>query len=284
MKKEKPRRLTPRPETLRELFLKSGNLCAFPNCAALMMNADGVFIGQVCHIEAAEEGGERFNPDMTNEQRRAAANLMLMCYEHHQVTNNVQKYSLAKLRRMKRDHERRFSSPDRAILERLQDWTTADQPRGVENLRRANEVLEWNHDDEELGKSVAELNEYIELLRRVPIEVRRFIGAIAQRMVRMQQTLAVRDEMFGTSILIADVRSAFRLSDNAIRQKLTQLESYGLGDLDQINSDLGPQPAIRIPSLESGWPLWLDIVAFCDATDTPVETFTEDLDFSPLDA
>lgn len=284
MKKEKPKRLTPRPETLRELFLKSGNLCAFPNCTALMMNADGVFIGQVCHIEAAEEGGERFNPAMTNEQRRAAANLMLMCYEHHQVTNDEEKYTVSKLKKIKRDHERRFSSPDRAILERLQDWTTADQPQGVANLRRANDVLEWRHDDEELDKSVAELNEYIKILRRVPIEVRRFIGAIAQRMVRMGDTLAVRDEMFGTSILISDVRSAFRLSDSAIRQKLTQLESYGLGDLDQINTDLGPQPAIRIRSLESGWPLWLDIVAFCDAADTPIETFTDDLDFSPLDA
>jgi hypothetical protein len=26
---------------LRELYLKSGNLCAFPGCANLMMNVDG---------------------------------------------------------------------------------------------------------------------------------------------------------------------------------------------------------------------------------------------------
>ena len=69
-----------RQHNLRELFLKSGNLCAFPGCEKLMMNAGGVFIGQVCHIEAAEEGGERFRGSMTNEQRRAVSNLMLMCY------------------------------------------------------------------------------------------------------------------------------------------------------------------------------------------------------------
>lgn len=89
---EKPKRLTPLPDTLRELFLKSGNLCAFPNCKALMMDADGVFIGQVCHIEAAEEGGKRFNSSISNEERRTASNLMLMCYEHHQVTNDEKKY------------------------------------------------------------------------------------------------------------------------------------------------------------------------------------------------
>ena len=86
---EKPKRLAPTTDTTRELFLKSGNLCAFPGCGRLMMNGDGVFIGQVCHIEAAEEAGERFNLAMSNEDRRAFSNLMLMCYEHHQITNDV---------------------------------------------------------------------------------------------------------------------------------------------------------------------------------------------------
>jgi hypothetical protein len=86
---EKAKRLTPTSDTLRELFLKSGNLCSFPGCPQLMMNLEGVFIAQICHIEAAEEGGERFNQNMTNEQRRSAANLMLMCYEHHQVPASI---------------------------------------------------------------------------------------------------------------------------------------------------------------------------------------------------
>jgi len=69
----------------------------------------------------------------------------------------------------------------------------------------------------------------------------------------------------------------------SIREKLTQLEFYGLGDLDEIDSGLSLEPAIRIRNLEGGWPLWLDLVRFCQATDTPMETFTQDLDFSPLD-
>ncbi len=93
--KQKPKRLTPTPETLRELFLKSGNLCAYSDCDRLMTNADRVFIGQVCHIEAAEPNGERFNPSMTNEQRRAGSNLLLMCYEHHTITNDVRKFPVA---------------------------------------------------------------------------------------------------------------------------------------------------------------------------------------------
>jgi hypothetical protein len=113
------KRLAPRYETFRELFLKSGNLCAFPGCDTLMMNEDGLFIGQLCHIEAAEEGGERFNPNMTNEERRSASNLMLMCYPHHPETNNVSRYGVPEMMRIKAAHERRFSRPDRAIRERL---------------------------------------------------------------------------------------------------------------------------------------------------------------------
>jgi hypothetical protein len=89
---EEPKRLQPTKETLRELYLKSGNFCAFPGCTRLMMNQDGVFIGNVCHIEAAEEGGQRFNAAMTNEERRAPANLMLMCYDHHTITNDIAQY------------------------------------------------------------------------------------------------------------------------------------------------------------------------------------------------
>ena len=72
------KRLTPKSETLRELFLKSGNQCAFPDCDARMIDKEGNFIGQLCHIEAAEDGGPRFNANMSNEERRAYENLMLI--------------------------------------------------------------------------------------------------------------------------------------------------------------------------------------------------------------
>src|SRR5437879_11220425 len=93
---EEVKRLQPKPEVLRELFLKSGNLCAFPGCNHLIMDPDGVFIGQLCHIEAAEKGGERFNPNQTNEDRRALDNLVLFCYEHHAVTNDAQEFPVAR--------------------------------------------------------------------------------------------------------------------------------------------------------------------------------------------
>jgi hypothetical protein len=116
---EKPKRLQPSPDTLRRLFLTSGNLCAFPGCKELMIDADGNFIGQICHIEAAEKGGERFNASMTNEDRTAFDNLMLMCYKHHIVTNEVLRYTVPKLEKMKADHEATFSDPAGAMAKVL---------------------------------------------------------------------------------------------------------------------------------------------------------------------
>lgn len=281
---EQAKRLAPKPETLRELFLKSGNLCAFPGCAQLMMNAEGIFIGQLCHIEAAEEGGERFNPAMTNEERRQAKNLMLMCYAHHQITNDVAAYPVAKLQKMKSDHEGRFSRPDRAILEKLTDWTEVDQPTQVQNLARMNDVLGWKNTPDQLAEAVEELNPYIERLRLVPIEVRRFVGSVAARAVKIEKTRAVQSGMFGTKILVSDLVSAFQVEERWLADRVSQIDAYGLGDLDEIDTDMGPKPAVRIKDLKSGWPIWLDLVVFCEKASEPMAAFTDDLDFARLDA
>jgi hypothetical protein len=243
-----------------------------------------VFIGQICHIEAAESGGERFNSSMTNEQRRAASNLMLMCYAHHQVTNDVEKFSVARLREMKREHEQRFARPDRAMLERMTDWTRADEPTHVANLARFEEVLETRYSDEERADAVAALNSYIDRFSVVPIDVREFVARIAQRIHRMSDSGAVHIDHSGESILIADVKDAFRISDSAIRKRLGQLESYRIGDLDEMHTDLGAHPMIRIRGPGDYAPSWLDIVIFCDKTATPLESFTDDLRFSLLDS
>jgi hypothetical protein len=117
----------------------------------------------------------------------------------------------------------------------------------------------------------------------VPVEVRRFIGAVARRMHRMQDTRAVSDDIGGMTLLISDLMDALRISTSTVKKRLAQMESYGLGDYDEIGSDLGPQPGIRVWNPEHG-PRWCDIVAFCEKTSTPLESFTDNLNFSQLDS
>ncbi|GAB6285564.1 MAG: hypothetical protein STSR0009_17650 [Methanoregula sp.] len=65
-------------------------------------------IGQICHIEAAEPGGERYNPHQTDKERAGFDNLILLCANHHSITNDVSKYSVEKLKAMKKSNEDRF--------------------------------------------------------------------------------------------------------------------------------------------------------------------------------
>jgi hypothetical protein len=282
-KPKKAKRLNPVAKTLRELFLKSGNLCAYPGCGRLMMNVEGVFTGQVCHIEAAEEDGERFNPAMTNEQRRHVSNLMLMCYDHHQETNDVAKFPVEKLRRMKEDHEKRFSQAERAILESMRDRTAAVQPKAARNLKRLNELPNWRVPEGDLPETVALINSYLERLQKVPLQVRHFLGAISMRAHVMQDTRAVEYPRFGdVMILVSDLQGAFGLSWEAVVDMAHQLDDYGLGTLDEIETFNGSKPAVRIRSLD-GWNVWKDIASFCKKEGVPMETFSDALDFTPFD-
>ncbi|WP_286733051.1 MULTISPECIES: tetratricopeptide repeat protein [Sphingobacterium] len=101
-------RTAPKASTLRQLFALSGNECAFPGCRHALVNNEGVYIAQLCHIEAAERNGQRYNEDQTDEERRAFENLILLCHEHHKVTDDVEKYGVSDLKLMKSNHEQRF--------------------------------------------------------------------------------------------------------------------------------------------------------------------------------
>ena len=102
-------RLAPKLDTLRLLFARSGNQCAFPDCRQLLFNDKNQFIAQVCHIEGATEGGERFNSESSDEERRAYDNLLLLCYPHHVETDDVAEFPTERLVGIKQAHENIFS-------------------------------------------------------------------------------------------------------------------------------------------------------------------------------
>lgn len=117
-------RLSITRETLIALFAKSGNVCAFPGCNHELVTSRNVFVGQVCHIEAASPGGQRYNSQSTDEERRAFSNLLLLCYRHHKETDDVAVFDVQSLRNMKHEHEDRHGQKpfkvNEAFLYRLE--------------------------------------------------------------------------------------------------------------------------------------------------------------------
>lgn len=110
-------RKKPSERTLKRLFALSGNCCAFPECAQNIVNRSAEIVGHICHIEAAKKGGERFNPVQTDAQRSSFENLILLCANHHIITNNVKKYTVAVLKEMKLNHENKYKEHEYKVSE-----------------------------------------------------------------------------------------------------------------------------------------------------------------------
>lgn len=145
-------RLAPARDTLRQLYTLSGNQCAFPGCSNMMFNMNGNFVGQICHIEAASRGGERFNPNMTNKQRRSYENLVLMCYEHHIETNKVEQYPTHIMQKIKYDHQKAYMNWESKVINNmynsLSDVTQSIACNKVNTLRNVlNTEGTWKEND-----------------------------------------------------------------------------------------------------------------------------------------
>lgn len=92
-------------KTLKRLFGLSGNQCAFPGCDKELVNRNNAKESNICHIEAANEGGERYRKNMTDKERADYDNLILLCVQHHEDTDDVAEYTVKILKDMKLKHE-----------------------------------------------------------------------------------------------------------------------------------------------------------------------------------
>jgi len=60
----------PTPLTIKRLYALSGNQCAFPGCGVIFVSTENdTNISNICHIEAAENGGKRYNPNSNDNER-----------------------------------------------------------------------------------------------------------------------------------------------------------------------------------------------------------------------
>lgn len=267
---EKPKRLAPTKEVLRELYLKSGNLCAYPGCHNVMCDEAGNFIGQICHIEAAEEGGERFNPHMTNEERRAAGNLMLMCYEHHVVTNNVAEYPVSRLKQMKKAHEDKFSGIIQKMRNSVVDYGITDTFKES----KACQALCTNCSYEENRENSKVLNKLLHRMTDLPIETRTLLGIMASR--------SFEDWQHDCIVPLHEIAAATGKEESYILCHIEILKRRGLISEPEAYENEGAFCTLYSDA-ETDWSYWNDIRDFCKRTDIAIDRICVDLDFSVFD-
>ncbi|WP_053185867.1 hypothetical protein [Pseudomonas thivervalensis] len=281
---EEPKRLAPTGATLRELFLKSGNLCAYPDCPHLMMDMQGVFIGQVCHIEAAEEGGQRFNSYMTNEDRRHFQNLMLMCHAHHKITDDVTKYPVVEMQRIKADHERRYASPEKLMLDSIRDWTRGSAVNYPKNLRKLLDFLGVSLQGQELDELLQSVTGYIDKYRKIPMETRAFFSEALSRIQLMSDTNVVMQVGWAErGIYAKDLVDAFRMSSRQVHGFASSLANYGVASIQEVqDSDYMREHIFAIHEVDD-WPFWSDIAKYCAHNNQQVSSYAIDMRFDDLD-
>lgn len=90
--------------TIKRIYGLSGNQCSFPGCTKNIVNENNAKDSNICHIEGANLGSERYRASMTDNERADYDNLILLCIQHHDATNDVEKYSVEALKKMKLDH------------------------------------------------------------------------------------------------------------------------------------------------------------------------------------
>lgn len=268
---ETPRRLKPKPKIVRELYLKSGNECAFPECDRKIMNNKGVLLGEICHIEAAKPSAPRFNPEQTNDERRAFSNLLLMCHDHHIITDDESEFSVERMQQLKADHETIYTDIILQLLDSITDQTTTTSSKSPKSLRRINDVLEWDLSDEQLDETAIDIESILEILKRTPRRARELLVILIDRGSR---------HSFLDHDLVAnhfDIIEACEISDETVIRLVRVLEQHGLAR----GQDTDKGSIIEVCGLD--WPFWEDLKKFAKTENIPLKTFIIDLQFDKLD-
>jgi hypothetical protein len=97
--------MRPSTSTVKRLFAKSGNRCAFPRCIA-PLTYNETLVGEICHIKGDKPGSSRYDADQNDGERQSYDNLIILCPTHHAVIDDDEyAYTVSRLQRMKLDHE-----------------------------------------------------------------------------------------------------------------------------------------------------------------------------------
>lgn len=126
--------------TERALFRLSKGLCYYPGCEVPIMslvNGHAIIGVQIAHIRGANPKSARYDETMTDDERRAFPNLMLMCVTHHNLIDRLEpeRHPVELLTQWKADNEvdEGFDSlaprlTEGALIAILEEFTQTHQP------------------------------------------------------------------------------------------------------------------------------------------------------------
>jgi hypothetical protein len=275
-------RLVIKQETIKKLYLYSGNECAFPGCSARIIDDEGDVVAQLAHIEAAEEGGPRYNDSQSDEERRHFDNLLYLCYLHHKKTDGPT-YTVEKMKDMKRRHEARFGDHAvRRMQEALQDLTELVSPEGSFSLGRLTQLEEYAFEVEslELRTTSEGVREFASQLSDIPLQHRSLLRIL------LEKGAPTHDRPLNYEMPIHELEERIGMGYAELGPRLNLLERRGFVE---IEAEYNEFPMLqtrdqyasityedgRTERFDTG--IWELLVDFCRETGVPLTTFFNDL-------
>lgn len=181
--------------TERALFRLARGTCYYPDCMApiiRVVDGEAIVAVEIAHIRGALPDSARYDTAMTDEQRRAFANLLLLCTAHHKVVDRLKpvEHPPELLEQWKHDNEGsgldellRLESASESNLERLIIEAVAHlQPtRSVEADLRAGVLVSpgtASTSPFDVHATLLELNSHLRQLPDVVVVDVRNIGAL----------------------------------------------------------------------------------------------------------
>ena len=280
----KAKRQPPSPKTLRNLYLLSGNQCANPKCATVLINANGTLVAEVCHIKAAQPGGARFDEKLTADQRRAAENLILLCSTCHTLVDaEPANYSVRRLSDWKKKREDQFAAIGDTLQQQYLEEVTdeaeladLETPRTLAGYKKFLDDQNYSHTIDENSPST--VRAYADRLRHLSSGDRELVRAIIEKAISLG---GYREGEGGVCVHPDDLKTLRignrQLSNYRINKLGDTLDRNGLGGLDDYGE---PQLCITVPDENL---TWSELKAYLEQKGNTLRDLICDLKFRLLD-
>lgn len=267
----------------RELWVLSGNECAHEGCSSRMVTESGAYVGEIAHIRGVGRSSARHDPTMTNDDLRDKSNLILLCHEHHVETDDVSRYPVERMRRMKRKHESRFRKAFAEFAAQFTDYTDAVHATHCETLTRWRELFGLTGEDFDEGYVQLEkerINTLADKLASLTIEARSAISFV----VRYGITDFLQD---GFTFPLSEMARRTRVSKGKIREIFYELDRLNFGHISLGSEFDGEPPEVNVfvpqENQAGGSELFKDFRSYCEETDHDLDDLIIQLRFDLLD-
>jgi hypothetical protein len=280
---EIPKRLTPTAEVTRDLYLRSGNRCAYPGCNQPLMTADGVLVGQIAHIEAALTDGPRFRSIMSNEERRGFANLILLCPTHHAVIDrDSTTWTVQRLQALKADHEAIYTGAIDRLRSTVGDITEGTSWRSATNLGRlplhGSQSLPDELAADFLAGNLEVLNGFARRLASLPVGARSVLALIVSR--------GDPTGFWGdgeVAIPVPVLEQIANCPKEELYDHMAVLEHAELATSDEEFTDVVPTIIARNSTPTFGWKIMADLKEMAAGDASIIRRVLVELDFTAFD-